>query len=348
LPLFLSILWTVTEGDPEYRAGAFAGLRRFQATPRIHDDDARTIVVQHGRATLQSRARNGAAGRPESPPILLIPSLINPPDVLDLTPRRSLLRHLLREGHDAYLLDWGVPDAAADRDCGLAGHIETLLLPLIAQLGRPPILVGYCLGGTLAIGAAARLAALGRPVRALATIAAPWDFAQYDAEFCAQIARIWAQSQPACEALGQVPMEVLQSGFWSLDPERTIRKFADFADLEEGSLAWRGFLTLEDWANEGAPLTLAAGRDLIENGYGGNLTGRGDWHVGEARVDPGALACPTLAIASTTDRIVPAATTPPADERIDLCLGHVGMMIGGRAEAMLWSPLSAWIAVHDQ
>ncbi len=138
------------------------------------------------------------------------------------------------------------------------------------------------------------------------------------------------------------PWEVLQAGFWSLDPARTIGKYADFLDLDEDSLAYRGFITLEDWANEGAPLTLACGRDLIEYCYGDNLTGRGDWHVGgqddKTRVDPSALGCPTLAIASTSDTIVPAATTPAADMRMDLELGHVGMMIGGRAEEMLWKP----------
>src|SRR5690606_17778927 len=118
---------------------------------------------------------------------------------------------------------------------------------------------------------------------------------------------VWEQSRPSCEALGLVPMEVLQTGFWSLDPERTIRKYADFLELEEGSAAWRGFITLEDWANDGAPLTLGCGRDLMDHCYADNLTGRGDWHVGGTRVDPGALACPTLAIASTSDAIVPAA-----------------------------------------
>lgn len=281
-----------------------------------------------------------AAG--ERTPVLLVPSLINPPNVLDLTPRRSLLRHLLRAGHAAYMLDWGVP-SKADAASDFADHIQTLLIPLIATLKRPPILVGYCLGGTLAIGAAARLTARGTPVRALASIAAPWDFAQYGSDFRAQIDRIWEQSLPSCEVLGFVPMEVLQSGFWSLDPSRTIRKFAEFGEMEAGTLAYHGFITLEDWANEGAPLTLACGRDLIEGCYDANRPGIGQWTISDTIVDPAALACPTLAIASTRDAIVPAATTPPADVRLDLALGHVGMMIGGHAEDALWRPLSDWI-----
>jgi polyhydroxyalkanoate synthase len=345
LPLFLALLWSVTAQDPILRKRAFAGLRRFQEATRTPENEPRQVVVSHDRARLLTHERYGKAER-TGPPVVLVPSLINPPDVMDLTPRRSLLRHLLREGHDAYLLDWGEP-SAADRDSDLAHHVESLLLPALAHFSRPPILIGYCLGGTLAIGAAARLAAQGVPACAVASIAAPWDFAQYDAAFRAQIDAVWTQSRPSCEALGLVPMEVLQSGFWSLDPERTIGKYADFLDMEEGSLAWRGFITLEDWANEGAPLTLGCGRDVIQRCYGENRPGRGEWTIGDTRVDAAALACPTLAIASTSDAIVPAASTPPADTRIDLALGHVGMMIGSRAEEMLWTPLSAWIAGID-
>lgn len=275
--------------------------------------------------------------------MILVPSLINPPHVLDLTERRSLLRFLLREGHDAYLLDWGMP-GPGDAGNDLADHVEALLLPLLAGFDRPPLLVGYCLGGTLAIGAAARLAALGRPAAGVASIATPWDFAHYDEAFRTRLGETWTKAKASCDSLGLVPMEVFQTGFWSLDPERTIAKFANFSDMEEGTPAWHGFIALEDWANQGAPLTLGAGRDLAEGCYGTNMTGRGQWTIHGTPVDPAALGCPTLAIASTSDRIVPAATTPPAQERIDLSLGHVGMMIGSRAEEALWRGLSDWLS----
>src|SRR3546814_7796089 len=56
-------------------------------------------------------------------------------------------------------------------------------------------------------------------------------------------------------------------------------------------------------------------------------------------IDSRRLACPTLSIRSAADRIVPAAAAPEMAENATLNLGHVGMIVGGRARTMLWEPL---------
>lgn len=345
--MFLSILWSVTERDAELRRRAFRGLKLFQTAERAIGVAPPIIAARHDRARLLTYDMGDGAqdrgDRTNRPPVILIPSLINPPQVMDLSTDRSLLRFLLRQGHDAYLLDWGTP-TTDERDVDLAEHISTLLLPLIDSLDCSPLLIGYCLGGTIAIGAASILAQEQRPAAGVATIATPWHFDRYDTAFRAQLAQTWEQSKSSCDTLGLVPMEVFQTGFWALDPERTIRKYADFGDMEPGSAAWQGFIAVEDWANEGAPLTFAVGGDLADQCYASNMTGRGAWLVEGSVVDPERLACPTLAVASTSDRIVPASVVPPADERIDLALGHVGMMIGSRAEPQLWKSLSDWLS----
>jgi polyhydroxyalkanoate synthase len=272
--------------------------------------------------------------------VVFVPSLINPPRVLDLSERRSLLRHMAAAGHDAYLVDWGTP-GAEDAALGLDGHVTEKLLPLLAGLPRPPILVGYCLGGSLALGAAATTA-----VSALVTIAAPWQFDRFPRADRDLIAGLWRDARPMCQQLGYVPMEVLQSGFWAMDPARTIRKYAAFAEMTPGSEAERAFLAVEDWANEGAPLTFAAGSDLFERFYAGNVPGAGAWRVADRIADPAALPCPTLSIVSTSDRIVPAAAGPALAQEQRLTLGHVGMVVSGRARDLLWEPLSLWLSSH--
>ncbi len=269
-----------------------------------------------------------------------MPSLINPPLVLDLSSSRSMLRHMSAAGHDAYLVDWGAP-LEGEGGLGLDGHVFAKLLPMLQSLPRPPILVGYCLGGNLVIGAAASM-----ETRAVATIAAPWDFdgiPQADRE---QISALWQGAKPMCERLGYVPMEVLQSGFWAMDPARTIRKYAAFAETMTGSDEEHAFLAVEDWANGGPPLTYGAGLDLFEKFYAANASGLGRWRINGKRIDPAELTCPTLSIRSARDRIVPAEAAPEMAEQETLALGHVGMIVGGSARQYLWGPLSQWLCRH--
>ncbi|MCE7796988.1 alpha/beta fold hydrolase [Sphingobium sufflavum] len=333
------MLWRETEGDADFRTRAFAGLRRFQGAARPQHERPVAIAASVGRVRLLHYEPLSAADA-QKPPVLFVPSLINAPDVLDMSPDNSLLRFLCAQGHDVYQVDWGNP-AEGDRDQDIGRYVTDLLLPLIAALPRPPIMVGYCLGGTIAIAAAALA-----PCAALATIAAPWCFDAYPQGFRDQTHQAWALAEPACRQLGVMPMEVLQAGFWSLDPRRTIEKYAIFADMAQDDPGHDSFLLLEDWVNEGAPLTYAAGHELIERFYAADIPGSGQWIVGGQTIDPAALPCPTLAISSTRDRIVPHDARPPATERISLDLGHVGMVVGRSARQKLWEPLSAWLSAQ--
>ena len=145
--------------------------------------------------------------------------------------------------------------------------------------------------------------------------------------------------------MGLVPMEVLQSGFWALDPARTIAKFEGFGTLPADDPRARDFVALEDWANAGAPLTLAAGRDLFERFIAADDPGRGGWSVAGVTIDPAALSCPVLDIASTRDRIVPLATAARAGSVREVDLGHVGMIVGSGARAAVWEPLADWLTL---
>jgi polyhydroxyalkanoate synthase len=173
-------------------------------------------------------------------------------------------------------------------------------------------------------------------------IATPWHFAGFAAARAA-IAELWRAAKPACEAMGLVPMEVLQTGFWRLDPGRTVSKYEAFGRMEPGSAGYQGFLALEDWANAGAPLPYTTGRQLFEDFVGGDLTGSGGWRVKGVAVDPHALSCPSTEFVSLSDRIVPKESAANLADRRDLGAGHVGMIVGGRARTQLWEPLADWL-----
>lgn len=328
LPLFLAMLRSETADAADARAAALRGLAAYQQAPRPPASAPMPARFFEGRVCLRDY---GGAG----PPVVFVPSLINPPGILDLG-ERSLLRWMASQGLHVWLVDWGTP-GPADRTLGLADHVEQLLIPLIQRLEQPPVLVGYCLGGTLAIAAAART-----PVAGLATLAAPWRFAGYGDARPAML-DMWRRAQPWCERLSLVPMEMLQAGFWQLDPAATVAKYGAFGRLASGSAAADDFVRLEDWANTGAPLPYAFGRELFEQFVGDDLPGSGRWVVGGNAVEPAALACPTFDVVSRTDRIVPAATAAPLPGRRDSGLGHVGMIVSRRAPTELWAPLAEWI-----
>lgn len=329
LPLFLDMLRSETATSPARMAAALAGLRRYQEAPRPAQRPAAPVIATSGRASLRD---HGGAG----PVALFVPSLINPPTVLDLSERASLLRWLAASGVRPMLVDWGAP-APGDAALDIAGHVERLL-PLIDAVGEEATLVGYCLGGTMALAAATL-----RPPRALVLLATPWRFSAYSADARETLLRLWRAIAPTADRLGLLPMEVLQACFWRLDPARTVAKFERLGARAPNDPAVDDFVALEDWANDGPPLPFAAARDLFEGMFRDDRTGRGAWRVGGRPIDPRALACPVLEVVSTVDRIVPAAGTPGVGRTLPLDLGHIGMIVGHRAPDHLWNPLRDWL-----
>src|SRR5690606_9100699 len=108
--------------------------------------------------------------------VLVVPSLINRAYVLDLTAERSLLRWLARQGLRPLLLDWGRPGAeerAFTLTDYVTGRLSRALDATLAEAKAPPVVVGYCMGGLLALGLAL---ARQRALTGLALLATPWDF----------------------------------------------------------------------------------------------------------------------------------------------------------------------------
>lgn len=312
LPLFLELVRRTALEQPDIARDALAGLRRYEAADRPQRTQPAPATASTRGVSLRDYGGNGS-------PVVLVPSLINPPSVLDLDPDASLAGAVRKMGRRAYLIDWGTADERSG--CDVSAHVAEFLVPLLESLDEPPAMIGYCLGGTMAIAAANMI-----PVERVVTLAAPWHFSRYPEMSRRSLANLWAGAKDSARSLGALPMEVLQAAFWSLDPERTVRKFADFERIDAGSAKARRFVALEDWSNEGEPLPYAAARELIEDMFEADLPGRGQWTVAGVEISD-SIGVPLLNFTAEKDSIAPAATAPHGPS-CSIASGHVGMVVG--------------------
>ncbi len=299
-------------------------------------------IARFGAAAL--RDYGGAAA-----PALFVPSLVNRGYVLDLSRRRSMLRWLRGAGVHPYLLDWGDPGAAEKAfsiDDYVAGPLRAALAALCERHGGPVHLVGYCMGGNLALAAALLYP---QYVRSLALLATPWNF-HAERGATAWLLETGGPIDQTVSALGELPVDLLQTFFASLDPLMASRKFRAFAALPPDSAAGEDFVALEDWLNDGVPLAGPVARTCFVDWYGRNLPGQGTWTVAGIRIDPARLSCPSFVVLPDNDRIVPPGSARALADALPgpvvhaPSAGHIGMVVGRKAQSALWAPLQAWLA----
>jgi polyhydroxyalkanoate synthase len=327
------------------RASAFAaGIERYRRHPYRRAQPSWPEFWREGTTRLLDCAPGSGA-----PPVLLIPSLVNRGYILDLMPARSFVGALRAAGLRPLLLDWDRP-GAVERGWGLdayvAGRLGRCLAYVAAETGRRATLVGYCMGGLLALP----LARAVDRVASLVLLATPWDFHAERPDLARALAAQAELWLPLAERAGEVPADMLQALFAGLDPLLALRKFVAFARAPDAGAA--DFVALEDWLNDGVPLAAPVARACLSGWYGTNETARGGWRIGGDVVDPARLDLPTLVVVPARDRIVPPPSALPLAQLIPgaraltPALGHIGMLASSRAPMSLWPEMVAWIRAH--
>ena len=319
-----------------------AAVARYRAHPFRRPADGERTVAREGAARLLSWGEGDRVA-------LIVPSLVNRYHVCDLAGRRSFAGWLAGRGWRVLLVDWGAPgDRERAFDCG--GYVCATLEPLAREAARlaarPPVVVGYCMGGLLALALAAR----GRvALSGLALLATPWDFHAGGGPEARRLAFAGEALARLAGAGGELPVDALQTCFYALDPMLTLRKFLAFDRIEAGSEAERAFVELEDWVNDGAPLAAPVARECFAGWYGRNEPARGCWRVAGEPVRPEAVRLPARVVAPSGDRIVPPASAlalaralPQASVKRPR-LGHIGLMASESAPRRVWRPLLDWM-----
>ncbi|MEJ0010072.1 MAG: alpha/beta fold hydrolase [Alphaproteobacteria bacterium] len=301
------------------------------------------VLWKRGAATLYDLAPENSEGLA----VLLVPSLINKSYVLDLYPEVSFAQFLKAQGFRPLLLDWGTP-GETEKNFTTADYISSHALDALrearARHEGPIALLGYCMGGIFTI-AMAQLASVF--VDALVLLATPWDFSAPDTPRLLLEPAAQAMLRQWIRSLDPVPPVVTQTLFHLIDPWRVQEKYSAFPALDKQ--ARRHFLAVEQWVNDGVPLAPAVAEECFVDWPQGNILANHQWKVGRRWIDPSALACPALAVIPQRDLIVPQGVASPLAKELPRCdtlspdAGHVSMVVGRRAQKLLWEPVAEWL-----
>ena len=312
----------------------------------------RSAVWQRRKLTLY---RYAPTARPApGPPLLIVYALVNRPHMMDLQPDRSLIRGLLAQGIDVYLIDWGYPDGA-DRFTSLSDYIDDALPACVAwiceQHGIEAInLLGVCQGGVFSLCFSALH---GERVRNLVTMVTPVDFHTPADLLSKWVRRIdiaaWVgQGNVSGDALNQLflslmPFRLTQQKYLHLWAEQS--RAQDAAQLEN-------FLRVEQWIFDSPDQAGTAFREFVTWLYQENRLAQGRLELNGRRVDLSTLRLPILNLIGRRDHLVPPQASAALQRLVgssdytslEFDLGHIGMYISARAQREVPAAIAKWLA----
>ena len=328
------------------------GVRKYRTAPRAARPDEPPVIWRQGSTRLLDYGAAPEATNPEGPVVLVIPSLVNRFWVLDLDHDQSFLRSLAARGLRPLVIDWAAPEGAETAFTFtdyIAGRLSRALDVATTLNGGPVALAGYCMGGLLALALTQlRL----KDVRALVTLAAPWDFHVAQGDLVRVLAGMMPRLEDTVAKTGVLPVDMMQAMFASLDPYMTPAKFRRFAETDLDTLAARRFVQLEDWLNDGVVLAGPVAIECFRDWHLNNTPLRGEWTVGGEAIRPDRVTCPTLVVVPEQDHIVPPASCRaladglPKGEILPVDAGHIGLVSGRRAKQALFTPLADWLSAR--
>lgn len=287
-------------------------------------------------------------------PVIFIYALINKAYILDLSPGMSLIEHLVSQGFDVYLLDWGEFNWE-DRHLGYGEMVDDYIARAVhkaAQIsGSDRVsLAGYCMGGTMTTMYAALYQ---RPeVKNILCLAAPIDFED------AGLSSIWLQApgfnaDKVADTFQLVPSSFIDSGVKMLRPIKnywgTYTRL--WKSIDEGTPveAWKA---LNKWVNDNVHFPGTAYRQWIKELYQQNKLVRDAFAVKGRVVRIKNIQAALLVLAGENDHLVlPGQTKAVLDlsssrdkTYLEYPVGHGGLVFGSYAKRNVYPAISDWLA----
>jgi polyhydroxyalkanoate synthase len=290
-------------------------------------------------------------------PVLFCYALVNRPYILDLQPDKSVVRQYLARGFDVYIIDWGSP-TQADHVLTLEHYVLDFLKGAVERIAaRGPHerihMLGYCMGGTMSALYAALHPAL---VESLTLLAAPLDFAPRDSLLNLWTDRATFDVDAFIDAHGNCPASFLQACFQNMKPVQNLlqKNLSLYENLEDAQFL-SNFFAMETWVNDNIPVAGETFRRFVKDFYQDNRMVRGELRLGDELVDLRRITCPVLLLTAKNDHLVAPSSTEGIRphlgtgdiESISIDAGHVGLVVGGKAQRQVWPAATSWLAARS-
>ena len=319
------------------------------------------VIYRKGKARLlhyhKDDQENSSTIKKQKQPLLIIYAPINTFHILDLNPRRSVIRNLLTSsGLDIYLLDWGYPDWS-DNHLSLEdylGYVADAVKVISEKTSADRIsILGYCWGGIFAL---IHAALNPKEVRNLVLMAVPVDFSKDDTILASWSRTIDVDSM--MDEFGHMDGQVLDLGFIMRNPPRY--GFDKYLKLFQRSNDWDfidTFIDVERWLYDTPPIPGVLHRQIINNCYRNNLLISGGMEVidregRKQKVDiQKNITMPVLSVIAQQDDLASPASSLAINDHIssrDTSVlenpgGHVALCISNTAHKKLWPEVAKWL-----
>jgi polyhydroxyalkanoate synthase len=312
------------------------------------------VVWQRDKAQLWRYRRDTPARYVQ--PLVFVTSLVSRSYILDLLPGSSSVEFLRDQGFDVFMVDWGIPDeldAGNSFETYVDEYLPRAIDAVLRETGADAVtLVGYCLGGVLAVLYAAGHEA---PVRNLVLLATPMDMSEMGPMVAALLDGRMDPDQLIDET-GNVPADVLYSGFFMMAPTTVVAQNATLLQNLWNDEFVKGFQAVGQWTRDQVPFPGAAFRQVVHDLIRRNVLMRGRWRLGGREIDFTATDAAVLNVMAASDRVVPRAASEPVaglvarpERREELIVpgGHATFGTGRSAFKYTLPGLAAWIGAHS-
>jgi len=295
--------------------------------------------------------------KPYEIPLLIVYALVNRPYMVDLQENRSLVRNLLALGMDVYLIDWGYPKRN-DRWITIDDHVNSYIANCVDVLRErynvdKVNLLGICQGGALSL---CYTALHPEKVRNLVTMVTPVDFHVPNGLLNTWAGCSYGQQSMDVDAMvdaqGNIPGDFMNFGFLLLKPfQLNVEKYLGLTDILDDEAKLINFLRMEKWIFDSPDQAGETFRQFIKDLYQGNKLIKGEFILGEKRVDLKNISMPVLNIYAEEDHLVPPASTLALKDHVGASdytvlaypVGHIGMYVSGKVQADLPPAIVEWL-----